>query len=45
MQNIDRWTIVFKVLSNANRLKIIELLNNNKKMYVGLVKHTCKLLN
>ena len=33
--NIKRWTVVFRVLANPNRLKIIELLSRNDAMNVG----------
>jgi len=35
MKNIKRWTVVFRALSNINRLKIIEILLGGSKMNVG----------
>ena len=35
MKNIKRWTVVFRTLSNINRLKIIGILSSGRKMNVG----------
>jgi DNA-binding transcriptional ArsR family regulator len=35
MKNIKRWTVVFRTLSNVNRLKIIEMLLGGQKMNVS----------
>ena len=35
MKNIKRWTIIFRVLSNVNRIKIIEMLLAGRKMNVS----------
>jgi len=35
MKNLKRWTVVFRALSNINRLKIIEILLGGRKMNVG----------
>lgn len=32
--NIKRWTVVFRVLANINRLKIIKILSDGKKLNV-----------
>lgn len=34
-QNVNRWTIIFKVLANINRLKIIRTLSSGQKINVG----------
>ena len=33
--NIKRWTVIFRVLANVNRLKIIKLLSDGRRMNVG----------
>jgi len=33
--NVKRWTVVFRALSNINRLKIIQILAGGRKMTVG----------
>lgn len=33
--NMKRWTVVFRTLSNVNRLKIIKMLSGGRKMTVG----------
>ena len=33
--NTKRWTVVFRALANINRLKIIEMLSDGRKMNVG----------
>ena len=35
MKNIKRWTVVFRTLSNVNRLKIIEMLLGGSRMNVS----------
>ncbi len=35
MKNIKRWTVIFRALSNSNRLKIIEMLLSGNKMNVS----------
>lgn len=35
MKSIKRWTVIFRVLSNSNRLKIIEMLWGGSKMNVS----------
>ncbi|MDP3763359.1 MAG: winged helix-turn-helix domain-containing protein [bacterium] len=34
MQNLKRWTVVFRALANINRLKIIKMLSNSHRMSV-----------
>lgn len=43
MKNIKRWTVVFRALSNINRLKIIEMLSGGKKMNVGEIARVLKI--
>lgn len=43
MKNLQRWTIVFKALSNINRLKIISLLTARRKMNVGDIAESLKI--
>ena len=40
MKNVKRWTVVFRALSNSNRLKILEILSGGKKMSVGDIART-----
>jgi len=35
--NTKRWTVVFRTLSNINRLKIIQMLSGGRKMTVGQI--------
>ena len=35
MKNTKRWTVVFRALSNINRLKIIEILSSGRRVNVG----------
>ncbi len=41
--NIKRWTIVFRVLSSPNRLKIIKMLSGKRKMTVGDISVNLKV--
>lgn len=43
MEDIARWTIVFKALSNINRLKIIRLLKNRGKTHVTDIAEALKI--
>ena len=40
---MKRWTVVFKALSNFNRLKIIKILSSNKRMNVGEIAKELKV--
>ncbi len=40
---MKRWTIVFKALANVNRLKIIKLLSDGRKMNVGEITASLKI--
>ena len=40
MKSIKRWTVIFRVLSNSNRLKIIEMLLGGRKMNVSEITKT-----
>ncbi len=40
MKNIKRWTVIFRTLSNSNRLKIIEMLLGGSKMNVSEIAKT-----
>jgi len=35
MKNLKRWTVIFRTLSNINRLKIIEMLLGGRKINVS----------
>jgi len=35
VKNMNRWMIIFKALSNINRLKIVVLLSGEREMNVG----------
>lgn len=35
MNNIKRWTVIFRALSNVNRIKIIEMLLGGRKINVS----------
>jgi DNA-binding transcriptional ArsR family regulator len=41
--NIKRWTVVFRTLSNINRLKIIKMLSGGRKMTVGQIAENLKI--
>ena len=41
--NIKRWTVIFRALSNPNRLKIIKMLSGNRKMTVGDIAGSLKI--
>ena len=43
MKDAQRWTIVFKALSNLNRLKILTLLSARRRMNVGDIAGTLKI--
>jgi len=43
MINVQRWTVVFKALSNINRLKIISLLSTKKSVNVGDIADALKI--
>ncbi|TAL49267.1 ArsR family transcriptional regulator [Patescibacteria group bacterium] len=40
---MKRWTVVFKILGNINRLKIIDLLSDGQKMNVGDIAAALKI--
>ncbi|OGZ33333.1 MAG: hypothetical protein A2174_00620 [Candidatus Portnoybacteria bacterium RBG_13_41_18] len=40
---MKRWTLIFRALANVNRLKIIEMLSNNRRMNVGEISQTLKI--
>ena len=40
---MKKWAIVFKALANINRLKIVELLSNGRKMNVGDIAAALKI--
>lgn len=40
---MKRWTVVFRTLSNINRLKIIEMLSDGRKMNVGDIAKDLKI--
>ncbi|MDO8561540.1 MAG: winged helix-turn-helix domain-containing protein [bacterium] len=41
--NMKRWTVVFRTLSNINRLKIIAMLSDGRKMNVGDIAENLKI--
>lgn len=41
--NIKRWTVVFRALSNINRLKIIKMLSSGQKMTVGQISENLQI--
>ncbi|MEK7132957.1 MAG: metalloregulator ArsR/SmtB family transcription factor [Patescibacteria group bacterium] len=41
--NMKRWTVVFRTLSNINRLKIIAMLSDGRKMSVGDIAEDLKI--
>lgn len=41
--NMKRWTVVFRTLSNINRLKIIAMLSDGRKMNVGDIAEDLKI--
>jgi len=41
--NMKRWTVVFRTLANINRLKIIGLLSDGRKMNVGDIAESLKI--
>ena len=43
MRNLPRWTVVFKALSNINRLKILSLLTSTRQMNVGDIAEALKI--
>ena len=43
MKNMPRWTIIFKALSNINRLKILNLLKSRGKMHVSDIAESLKI--
>ena len=43
MKDMPRWTVVFKALSNINRLKILTLLSNRRKMHVSDIAGALKI--
>ena len=40
---MKRWAVVFRALANINRLKIIKMLSDNKKMSVGDIANELKI--
>ncbi|MDP3066093.1 MAG: metalloregulator ArsR/SmtB family transcription factor [Methanobacteriaceae archaeon] len=40
---MKRWIVVFRVLANINRLKIIKMLTDGKKMNVGDIAEDLKI--
>ena len=40
---MKRWTVVFKALSNFNRLRIIKILSSKKRMNVGEITKELKI--
>ncbi|HEY4522435.1 MAG TPA: metalloregulator ArsR/SmtB family transcription factor [Candidatus Paceibacterota bacterium] len=43
MRNFPRWTVVFKALSNINRLKILALLTSTRQMNVSDIAESLKI--
>jgi len=43
MKDMPRWTIVFKALSNINRLKILTLLSTKGKLHVTDIAEALKI--
>lgn len=41
--NVKRWTTVFRVLANINRLKIIKMLDDGRKMSVTDIAESLKI--
>ncbi|MDP3725425.1 MAG: metalloregulator ArsR/SmtB family transcription factor [Nanoarchaeota archaeon] len=41
--NIKRWTVIFRVLANVNRLKIISMLSDGKTMNVSEITNDLKI--
>jgi DNA-binding transcriptional ArsR family regulator len=41
--NTKRWTVVFRTLANANRLKIIQMLAGGRKMTVSQISQNLKI--
>ncbi|HXK39030.1 MAG TPA: winged helix-turn-helix domain-containing protein [Candidatus Paceibacterota bacterium] len=41
--NMKRWVVVFRTLSNINRLKIIAMLSDGRKMNVGDIAENLKI--
>lgn len=40
---MKRWTIIFRALANINRLKIIEMLSDGKRMSVSEISQALKI--
>ena len=40
---MKRWTVVFRALANANRLKIIQMLSNGEKLHVTDISERLKI--
>lgn len=40
---MKRWTVIFRALANINRLKIIEMLSDGKKMNVSDISGALKI--
>lgn len=40
---MKRWTVIFRALANINRLKIVEMLSDGRKMSVGDIAKNLKI--
>lgn len=40
---MKRWTVVFRTLANVNRLKIIQMLSDGRRMNVGEISQELKI--
>lgn len=40
---MKRWTVVFRILANINRLKIIQMLSAGRQMNVGEIAESLKI--
>ena len=40
---MKRWTVIFRTLANINRLKIINMLSNGRKLNVGEIAINLKI--
>jgi len=43
MDSRNRWVVIFKALSNINRVKIIDILSREKKLSVGEIAKRLKI--
>ena len=43
MKCMKRWTVVFKALANTNRLKIIRLLSDGRRVSVGEIARVLRI--